>query len=77
LWEHAAEAAFTNADWATAAEQAGQAADAYRQCGDARSAARAQVIAGQDHHDALQMLLTDPRLPGVVDDIVVDFGNAR
>lgn len=31
----------------------------------------------QDHHDALQMLLTDPRLPEVVDDIVVEFGNAR
>ena len=47
LWEHAAAAAYTNADWATAAEQAGQAGDAYRQGGDARSAARAQVIAGQ------------------------------
>jgi hypothetical protein len=31
----------------------------------------------QDHHDALQLLLTDPWLPGVVDDIVVEFGNAR
>jgi hypothetical protein len=31
----------------------------------------------QDHHDALQMLLADPRLPEVVDDIVVEFGNAR
>jgi hypothetical protein len=31
----------------------------------------------QDHHDALQMLLTDPRLPEVVDDIVVEFGSAR
>jgi hypothetical protein len=31
----------------------------------------------QNHHDALQLLLTDPRLPGVVDDIVVEFGNAR
>ncbi len=47
LWEHAAEAAGTSADWAGAVEQAGQAADLYRQCGDARSAARAQVIAGQ------------------------------
>jgi class 3 adenylate cyclase/predicted ATPase len=43
LWEHAAQAALTNADWAAAAGQAG---DLYRQCGDARSAARAQVIAG-------------------------------
>jgi predicted ATPase len=47
LWEHAAEAALTSAGYAAAAEQAGQAGDAYRQCGDARSAARAQVIAGQ------------------------------
>jgi hypothetical protein len=31
----------------------------------------------QNHHDALQMLLTDRRLPGVVDDVVVEFGNAR
>ena len=47
LWEHAAEAAYTNADWTAAVEQAGQAADAYRQGGDTRAAARAQVIAGQ------------------------------
>jgi class 3 adenylate cyclase/predicted ATPase len=47
LWEHAAEAAFTNADWAGAVEQAGQAGELYRQGGDTRSAARAQVIAGQ------------------------------
>ena len=47
LWEHAAAAAYTNADWTAAVEQAGQAADAYRQGGDARSAVRAQVIAGQ------------------------------
>ena len=47
LWEHAAEASLTNADYTAAVEQAGQAADAYRQGGDARSAARAQVIAGQ------------------------------
>ena len=30
----------------------------------------------QEHHDALQTLLTDPRLPGLVNDIVVEFGNA-
>jgi class 3 adenylate cyclase/predicted ATPase len=47
LWEHAAEAALTNAGYAAAIEQAGQAADAYGQGGDTRSAARAQVIAGQ------------------------------
>jgi predicted ATPase len=47
LWEHAAEAAQTSADWASAVEQAGHAGDAYRQCGETRSAARAQAIAGQ------------------------------
>ena len=47
LWEHAAEASLTNADYAAAIEQAGQAADVYRQGGGTRSAARAQVIAGQ------------------------------
>jgi hypothetical protein len=30
----------------------------------------------QNHHDALTLMLTDPRLPGVIDDIVVEFGNA-
>jgi hypothetical protein len=30
----------------------------------------------QEHHDLLQTLLADPRLPEVVDDIVVEFGNA-
>ena len=58
LWEHAAEAALTNADWAAAVEQAGQAADAYRQGGDARSAARAQAIAGQ------ALRLCGPARPG-------------
>ena len=47
LWEHAAEAALTSAGYAAAVEQAGQAGELYRQGGDARSAARAQVIAGQ------------------------------
>jgi hypothetical protein len=47
LWEHAAEAAYTNADYTTAVEQAGHAADAYRQGGETRLAARAQIIAGQ------------------------------
>ena len=47
LWEHAAEAALTSADWAAAVEQAGQAADAYREGGGTRAAARAQAIAGQ------------------------------
>jgi hypothetical protein len=30
----------------------------------------------QDHFDAVTPLLTDPRLPDVVDDIVVEYGNA-
>jgi len=30
----------------------------------------------QEHHDVLQTLLADPRLPGVVNDIVVEFGSA-
>ena len=30
----------------------------------------------QEHRDALQTLISDPRLPGVVNDIVVEFGNA-
>jgi class 3 adenylate cyclase len=47
LWEHAAGAAVTNADYAAAVEQAGQARQLYEQGGDARSAARAQAIAGQ------------------------------
>jgi len=47
LWEHAAEAAYTGADYADAAEQAAQAGQLYRQGGDARAAARAQAIAGQ------------------------------
>ena len=47
LWEHAAEAALTNGDWAAATEQAGQAGELYRQGGETRPAARAQVIAGQ------------------------------
>jgi hypothetical protein len=47
LWEHAAAAAVTSADWATAVEQAGQAGVLYEQGGDARAAARAQAIAGR------------------------------
>jgi class 3 adenylate cyclase/predicted ATPase len=47
LWERAAQAAVTNADWAAAVEQAGRAGELYRQGGDARAAARTQTIAGQ------------------------------
>jgi class 3 adenylate cyclase/predicted ATPase len=46
LWEHAATAFFTTADYAAAVEQAGHAGDLYQQCGDTRAAARAQAIAG-------------------------------
>ncbi|GAB3399111.1 hypothetical protein [Flindersiella endophytica] len=31
----------------------------------------------QEHFDALTILLADPRTPDVVDDMVVEFGNAR
>jgi class 3 adenylate cyclase/predicted ATPase len=51
LWEHAARAAATNADWPTAVEQAGRAGDLYRKGDDARAAARAQAIAGQALRD--------------------------
>ena len=47
LWEHAAEAADTNADYAEAVEHAGRAGELYRQGGDTRSAARTQAIAGR------------------------------
>ncbi len=47
LWEHAARAATTNADWPTAVEQAGEAQDLYQHGGNTRSAARAQAIAGR------------------------------
>jgi class 3 adenylate cyclase/predicted ATPase len=47
LWEHASRAALTNADWAAALEQAGQAQELYRQGGENRAAARAQAIAGE------------------------------
>ncbi len=41
-----------------------------------RLVAVGEVHGQQEHHDAMQILLADPRLPGVVDDIVVEFGNA-
>ena len=47
LWERAARAAATNADWAVAIEHAGRARDYHLQRGQARAAARAQAIAGQ------------------------------
>lgn len=30
----------------------------------------------QNHYDVLGLLLTDPSLPGVVDDIIIEWGNA-
>ena len=47
LWERAAAASITNADHASAVDQAGQARDLYERCGDARAAARAHTIAGE------------------------------
>jgi hypothetical protein len=47
LWERAAHAAFTTADFAAAVEHAGQAGELYRQGSDTRAAARAQAIAGE------------------------------
>jgi class 3 adenylate cyclase/tetratricopeptide (TPR) repeat protein len=47
LWERAATAADTSADYALAVELAGRARDYHRQAGQARAAARAQAIAGQ------------------------------
>jgi hypothetical protein len=41
-----------------------------------RIVAVGEVHGQQEHHDALQTLLLDPRLPAVVNDIVVEFGNA-
>jgi class 3 adenylate cyclase/predicted ATPase len=47
LWERAAKAADTSADWPLAVELAGRARDDHQQAGQARAAARAQAIAGQ------------------------------
>jgi class 3 adenylate cyclase/predicted ATPase len=47
LWERAAEAADTNADWARAIELAARAHEYYLQVGQVRAAARAQAITGQ------------------------------
>jgi class 3 adenylate cyclase/tetratricopeptide (TPR) repeat protein len=46
LWERAARAAETNADWAAAIEHAGRARDHHTARGRTRAAARAQAIAG-------------------------------
>jgi len=46
LWERAANAAVTSGNYADAVDQAGHARELHRRHGDARAAARAQVIAG-------------------------------
>jgi len=47
LWERAADAASTDASWATAIEDADRARDFYLKYGQDRAAARAQALAGQ------------------------------
>ena len=47
LWERAAKAADTSADWTRAVELAGRARESHLQAGQARAAARAQAIAGR------------------------------
>jgi len=62
LWEQAADAALTNADFAAAVQHAGQAHSCFLERGDSRSAARAEAIAGQalrrwgHHADAREKL---------------------
>ena len=50
LWERAAQATLTHADWPAVLEYADRASDCYRHGGDARAAARAQIIAGEALH---------------------------
>jgi class 3 adenylate cyclase/tetratricopeptide (TPR) repeat protein len=47
LWERAAAAAVTNADWAATIQHADRARDLYLEHGETRAAARAQAIAGR------------------------------
>jgi class 3 adenylate cyclase len=63
LWERAADASLTSADFAAAVQQAGYARDLYLQRGESRSGARAQAIAGQalrhwGHHAQAREQLT-------------------
>jgi hypothetical protein len=63
LWEHAADASLTSADFAAAGQHAGHARDLYLQRGDSRAAARAQAIGGQalrhwGHHAQAREQLT-------------------
>jgi hypothetical protein len=41
-----------------------------------RIVAIGEIHGQQEHYDAMQTLLFDPRLPDMIDDIVVEFGNA-
>jgi class 3 adenylate cyclase/predicted ATPase len=50
LWERAAQAALTHADWPAVLEYADRASDYHRLAGDARAAARAEMIAGEALH---------------------------
>jgi class 3 adenylate cyclase/tetratricopeptide (TPR) repeat protein len=50
LWERAARAALTHADWPAVVEQADRASDCHLEAGDARAAARARTIAGEALH---------------------------
>jgi class 3 adenylate cyclase/predicted ATPase len=50
LWERAARAALTHADWAAVLEHADRARGCHQQAGDVRAAARAQTIAGEALH---------------------------
>jgi hypothetical protein len=50
LWEHAAQAAGKNANWAVAIEHAGRARDYHLDRGRVRAAARARTIAGDALH---------------------------
>ena len=73
LWERAADAALSNADYAEATEHAGRARDHYLARGEHRAAARAQATAGETlqmwgHHaeareqltEALEVLRAEP-----------------
>ena len=50
LWERAARATLTHADWPAVLEYADRASDCHRQASDVRAAARAQIIAGEALH---------------------------
>jgi class 3 adenylate cyclase/tetratricopeptide (TPR) repeat protein len=63
LWEHAARAAVTDADWSAAIRHAGRAREYHLERGEERAAARAQATAGQalrlwGHHREAREQLT-------------------